>query len=121
MRRSNSTPYIDEKNGFVYFSGTERSPTGLDVYRVKLDGTAQVFVFNAVVGRDLDVVLIAPKGPGDLVRRQRPGPLLVHRRRRHLGARPPGLTRSAAFSEKQRKPPCGIPPMGICWRYPPGV
>ena len=24
---------------YVYFSGTERSPTGLDVYRVKLDGT----------------------------------------------------------------------------------
>lgn len=30
---------VDEKNGFIYFSGTERSPVGLDVYRVKLDGS----------------------------------------------------------------------------------
>lgn len=30
---------IDGKSGFVYFSGTERSPIGLDVYRVKLDGS----------------------------------------------------------------------------------
>lgn len=30
---------VDERNGWVYFSGTERSPTGSDVYRVKLDGT----------------------------------------------------------------------------------
>ena len=30
---------IDESSGWVYFSGTERSPLGDDVYRVKLDGT----------------------------------------------------------------------------------
>ena len=30
---------VDEKNGWVYFAGTERSPIGSDVYRVKLDGT----------------------------------------------------------------------------------
>lgn len=30
---------IDEKGGVVYFSGTERSPIGLDVYRIKLDGS----------------------------------------------------------------------------------
>ena len=30
---------VDEEAGIVYFSGTERSPTGLDVYRVGLDGT----------------------------------------------------------------------------------
>jgi len=29
----------DEKGGWVYFSGTERSPIGNDVYRVRLDGT----------------------------------------------------------------------------------
>jgi dipeptidyl-peptidase-4 len=30
---------VDEATGWVYFSGTERSPIGSDVYRVKLDGT----------------------------------------------------------------------------------
>ncbi|MXZ70115.1 MAG: S9 family peptidase [Acidobacteria bacterium] len=30
---------VDETAGIVYFSGTERSPIGLDVYRVGLDGT----------------------------------------------------------------------------------
>jgi dipeptidyl-peptidase 4 len=30
---------VDEAAGHVYFSGTERSPVGLDAYRVKLDGT----------------------------------------------------------------------------------
>ncbi len=30
---------VDEKNGLVYFSGTERSALGLDVYSVRLDGT----------------------------------------------------------------------------------
>jgi dipeptidyl-peptidase 4 len=29
---------VDNANGLVYFSGTERSPIGSDVYRVKLDG-----------------------------------------------------------------------------------
>ncbi len=29
----------DEKTQMVYFSGTERSPIGLDVYRIRLDGT----------------------------------------------------------------------------------
>lgn len=30
---------VDEKGGWVYFSGTERSHIGSDVYRVRLDGT----------------------------------------------------------------------------------
>jgi dipeptidyl-peptidase-4 len=30
---------VDEKTSTVYFSGTERSPIGVDVYSVKLDGT----------------------------------------------------------------------------------
>jgi dipeptidyl-peptidase-4 len=30
---------VDEKDGWVYFSGTERSHVGLDVYRIQLDGT----------------------------------------------------------------------------------
>jgi dipeptidyl-peptidase 4 len=30
---------VDEKSGWLYFSGTERSPIGTDVYRVRLDGT----------------------------------------------------------------------------------
>jgi dipeptidyl-peptidase 4 len=30
---------VDDQNGWVYFSGTERSPIGEDVYRVKLSGT----------------------------------------------------------------------------------
>ncbi len=30
---------VDEKNGWIYFAGTERSPIGLDLYRVKLDGS----------------------------------------------------------------------------------
>jgi dipeptidyl-peptidase 4 len=30
---------IDESGGWVYFSGTERSPIGGDVYRIKLDGS----------------------------------------------------------------------------------
>jgi dipeptidyl-peptidase 4 len=29
---------VDEAKGFVYFSGTERSPIGSDLYRIKLDG-----------------------------------------------------------------------------------
>lgn len=29
----------DERTGWVYFSGTERSPIGGDVYRIRLDGT----------------------------------------------------------------------------------
>jgi dipeptidyl-peptidase 4 len=32
---------VDEAGGWIYFSGTERSILGSDVYRVKLDGTAQ--------------------------------------------------------------------------------
>ena len=31
---------VDESAGWIYFSGTERSPIGGDVYRVGLDGTA---------------------------------------------------------------------------------
>ena len=31
---------VDDINGWIYFSGTERSPVGGDVYRVKLDGTS---------------------------------------------------------------------------------
>ncbi len=30
---------VDEAGGWVYFSGTERSPIGSDVYRIKLDGS----------------------------------------------------------------------------------
>ncbi len=30
---------VDEKNGWAYFSGTERSPIGSDAYRIKLDGS----------------------------------------------------------------------------------
>jgi len=30
---------IDEANGWVYFSGTQRSPLGNDTYRIKLDGS----------------------------------------------------------------------------------
>lgn len=30
---------LDEASGLIYFSGTERSPIGSDVYRVKLDGS----------------------------------------------------------------------------------
>ena len=30
---------IDEETGWVYFSGTERSPIGADVYRIRLDGS----------------------------------------------------------------------------------
>ncbi len=30
---------VDEKDGWIYFSGTERSPIGSDVYRCRLDGS----------------------------------------------------------------------------------
>lgn len=30
---------VDEADGWIYFAGTERSPIGLDLYRVKLDGS----------------------------------------------------------------------------------
>jgi dipeptidyl-peptidase-4 len=30
---------VDEAGGWVYFSGTERSPIGVDVYRIRLDGS----------------------------------------------------------------------------------
>src|SRR4029453_6329943 len=30
---------VDAAGGWVYFSGTEHSPIGVDVYRVRLDGT----------------------------------------------------------------------------------
>ena len=30
---------VDEASGWIYFSGTERSPIGGDVYRVRMDGT----------------------------------------------------------------------------------
>ena len=32
---------VDEAGGWVYFSGTERSPVGGDVYRARLDGSAR--------------------------------------------------------------------------------
>jgi dipeptidyl-peptidase-4 len=32
---------IDEKNGWIYYSSTERSPIGVDVYRMRLDGTGK--------------------------------------------------------------------------------
>jgi len=31
---------VDEKDGWIYFSGTERSPIGSDVYRVRIDGSS---------------------------------------------------------------------------------
>ncbi len=31
---------VDEAGGWIYFSGTERSPIGSDLYRVKLDGSS---------------------------------------------------------------------------------
>lgn len=31
---------VDEKNGWIYFSGTERSVLGQDVYRIRIDGSA---------------------------------------------------------------------------------
>jgi dipeptidyl-peptidase 4 len=31
---------VDEAGGWIYFSGTERSHIGLDVYRIRLDGTS---------------------------------------------------------------------------------
>jgi dipeptidyl-peptidase 4 len=30
---------VDEKNGWIYYSSIERSPIGLDVWRIRLDGT----------------------------------------------------------------------------------
>jgi dipeptidyl-peptidase-4 len=38
---------VDEKGGWAYFSGTERSPIGSDVYRVKFDGTGLVRLTQA--------------------------------------------------------------------------
>jgi dipeptidyl-peptidase-4 len=32
---------IDEASGWIYFSSTERSPVGVDTYRIKLDGTGK--------------------------------------------------------------------------------
>ena len=32
---------IDEKNGFVYYSSAERDPIGIDVYRMRLDGSGR--------------------------------------------------------------------------------
>jgi dipeptidyl-peptidase-4 len=32
---------VDQQSGWMYFSGTERSPIGDDLYRVKLDGTGR--------------------------------------------------------------------------------
>jgi dipeptidyl-peptidase-4 len=32
---------IDEKNGWIYYSSTERSPIGVDVYRMHLDGSGK--------------------------------------------------------------------------------
>jgi dipeptidyl-peptidase 4 len=31
---------VDEPHGWIYFAGTERSPIGMDVYRVKIDGSS---------------------------------------------------------------------------------
>lgn len=38
---------VDEKGGWVYYSGTERSHVGGDVFRVKLDGTARTRLSSA--------------------------------------------------------------------------
>ena len=55
---------VDEATGWVYFSGTERSPIGGDVYRIRLDGTGLTRLserdgthdasFSAGFGRYLD-------------------------------------------------------------------
>jgi dipeptidyl-peptidase-4 len=38
---------VDEAGGWVYFSGTERSPIGGDVYRARLDGSARTRLSTA--------------------------------------------------------------------------
>jgi dipeptidyl-peptidase-4 len=38
---------VDEAGGWVYFSGTERSPIGGDVYRARLDGSGRVRLSTA--------------------------------------------------------------------------
>jgi dipeptidyl-peptidase 4 len=38
---------VDEGTGWVYFSGTERSPIGGDVYRARLDGSARTRLSSA--------------------------------------------------------------------------
>jgi dipeptidyl-peptidase-4 len=38
---------VDEASGWIYFTGTERSAIGADVYRVKIDGTALIRVSQA--------------------------------------------------------------------------
>lgn len=32
---------VDQKNGWIYYSSTERDPIGLDVYRIRLDGSGR--------------------------------------------------------------------------------
>jgi dipeptidyl-peptidase 4 len=39
---------VDDVNGWVYFSGTERSQIGSDIYRIKLDGTGLVKLTETV-------------------------------------------------------------------------
>jgi dipeptidyl-peptidase 4 len=39
---------VDDVNGWVYFSGTERSRIGSDIYRIKLDGTGLVKLTETV-------------------------------------------------------------------------
>ena len=38
---------VDEKGGWVYYSGTERSHVGGDVFRVRLDGSARTRLSTA--------------------------------------------------------------------------
>src|SRR5262249_19840744 len=38
---------VDERAGWAYFSGTERSPIGVDVYRIHLDGTGMLRLSSA--------------------------------------------------------------------------
>ena len=38
---------VDEKRGLIYFSATERSPIGLDVYRARLDGSRRQRITTA--------------------------------------------------------------------------
>jgi len=45
---------VDETNTWMYFSGTERSPIGNDVYRIKLDGTGLERLSKAPGTHDAD-------------------------------------------------------------------
>jgi len=45
---------VDDMNSYLYFSGTERSPIGNDIYRVKLDGSSLQRLSKAPGTHDAD-------------------------------------------------------------------